>query len=238
MADESMKQQVHYAWLADSVIKTNRWKQLEQKVFSPETNIFVNSRQQSVFIELLCTLRTEYDALNYDYRENKYTSRSLLAWRTRNILEINTWLRYCCEKTNNAEEFFKWAAEDQLELEDCHEKWGKETSQPAEWFEKIESIRKYVVDQAKEMGVNDLKSNYRSPSKIAQAFGHDKTFKIHNKILSKFAHPTPMYILSKEHGEELPKRAFYFYSHGCLFFYDAFSRLEMFTTEQEKEAAA
>ena len=234
---QDMKRQEHYARLANSVVNTNRWSELEKKMLSTESNIFLNSRQQNVFFELLCALRTEYDSLKYDYSENKYTSRSLLAWRARNILEINTWLRFCCEKTENAEEFFKWAGEDQLELEDQLEKWGQDTDQPSEWFEEIERIRKYVLDQSEKRGIPDLKSNYRSPSKVAKEFGHDKNFKIHNKILSKFAHPTPMYILTKEQGDGLPKRAFYFYSQACLFFYDAILGLEMFLEENKKEAA-
>ena len=235
---QDMKRQGHYAWLAHSVINTNRWDELEKKIVSAETNLFVNSRQQKVFFELLCALRTEYDSLEYDYRENKYTSRSLLAWRARNILEINTWLRFCCEETQNAEEFFKWAGEDQLELEDRLEKWGEDTDQPPEWFEKIERVRKYILDQSEERGIPDLKSKYRSPSEVAKAFDHDKNFKIHNKILSKFAHPTPMYILSKEQGEGLPKRAFYFYSQGCLFFHDAVSRLEIFLEQEQQKLSA
>lgn len=237
MTDEKMKQQGRHVGLAESVVNTTRWAELEEKIESSQSNTFNNSRQRKVFYELLCVLRTEYECIKHDYYENKFTSRSLLAWRARNLLEINTWCRFCCEEKENAEEFFKWAGEDQLELEKELEKWGEVTDQSPEWFEKIERTRQDIYDQAKKRGVSDLKAKYKSPAEAAKAIGHDKDFKIHNKILSKFAHPTPMVVLSAELENGMPKRAFYFFSQGCLFFYDAFFRLETFMEDSEKEAA-
>lgn len=96
----------NYVRLANSVISSSRWNELEEKMTSPEIDTFTTSQERTVFFSLFCMLRTEYDCLKHDYYENKYSSLSLLAWRTRNLLEINTWCRFCCEDKANADLFY------------------------------------------------------------------------------------------------------------------------------------
>lgn len=215
-----------YVWLADSVISSSRWNTLEEKITSPDATIFATSQERTVFFSLFCTLRTEYDCLKHDYYENKYSSLSLLAWRARNLLEINTWCRFCCEDKENVGLFYKDAGRDGLDLEESLEKWGKETNQPSEWFEKIQRNRDTIRNEAKKLGIFDLDAKYTSPLNAAKALGHEKAHKIHNKILSKFAHPTAYRILSSDSQKGQANRAYYFFSQGCLFFYDGFFRLE------------
>ena len=217
MPSEHMKRQGNYVRLSETVVNSDRWSLLEEKVTDFENDKLITSRQRRVLLELLCALRTEYDSIIHDYYNNIYVSRSLLAWRARNLLEINTWCRFCCVDIKNADLLFKWAAEDQLELETQFEKWAENTDQLTEYSERIERVRQDVLNQADKRGVFDLEAKYKSPF---------EDFKIHNKILSKYAHPTPMLLLSKELGDGMSKRQFYFFSQGCLFFYDAFSRLE------------
>lgn len=223
-----IKEQGEFVKLADAVIRNDRWQNLEKKFEASTESVFKTKRQKEVLLKLLCALRTEYECIKHDYYHNQYTSRSLLAWRARNLLEINTWCRFCCDQPENAEIFFEDAGKDQLELEEQLEKWGKDTNQPPEWFENIIDNKKYIHEQAAKRGITELNSKYVSPSNAAKNLNHDKTFKIHNKILSKFVHPTAMLILSKETEKGLSQRAFYFFSQGCLFFYDGFCRLEKF----------
>jgi hypothetical protein len=224
----------NYVKMADSVIFSGRWNTLEEKITSSNTTIFTTSQERTVFFSLFCALRTEYDCLRYDYYENKYSSLSLLAWRTRNLLEINTWCRFCCEDKANAQLFYKDAGRDGLDLEESLEKWGKETNQPSEWFEKIQRNRDKICNEAERHGILDLDAKYTSPLNAAKILGHEKTHRIHNKILSKFAHPTAYRILSSDSQEGQANRAYYFFSQGCLFFYDGFSRLEKFLEENEE----
>ena len=226
MPNENMKRQGEYVRLSESVVNSDRWSLLEEKIVSFEEDELLTPRQRKVLFTLFCALRTEYDAIIHDYYNNKYTSRSLLAWRARNLLEINTWCRFCCEDVKNADLLFKWAAEDQLELEAKMEKWAEATNHLATMSERIERVRQDVANQAEKHGVSDLAANYKSPLAAAETIGFEQDFKIHNKILSKFAHPTPMLLFSEELDDGMPKRAFYFFSQGCLFFYDAFFRLE------------
>lgn len=224
----------NYVRLADSVISSSRWNALEEKMTSSNITIFTTSQERTVFFSLFCELRTEYDCLKYDYYENKYSSLSLLAWRTRNLLEINTWCRFCCEDKANAGIFYKDAGRDGLDLEESLEKWGKETNQPAAWFEKIQRNRDKICNEAVRRGILDLDTKYMSPLNAAKTLGHEKTHRVHNKILSKFAHPTAYRILSSDSQKGQANRAYYFFSQGCLFFYDGFCRLESFLEENQE----
>lgn len=224
----------NYVRLADSVISSSRWNTLEEKITLADATIFTTSQERTVFFSLFCMLRTEYDCLKHDYYENRYSSLSLLAWRTRNLLEINTWCRFCCEDKANAALFYKDAGRDGLDLEESLEKWGKETNQPPEWFEKIQRNKDKIRNEAERLGIFDLDTKYTSPLKAAKTLGHEKVHKIHNKILSKFAHPTAYRILSSDSQEGQANRAYYFFSQGCLFFYDGFFRLEKFLEESRR----
>ena len=124
MPSEHMKLQGIYVRLSESVVNSDRWSLLEEKINDFENDKLITSRQRRVLLELFCALRTEYDSIIHDYYNNMYVSRSLLAWRARNLLEINTWCRFCCVNIQYSYLLFKCSAQDQLELENQFEKWA------------------------------------------------------------------------------------------------------------------
>lgn len=229
-----IKEQEKHVISAETLIDSPRWERLETKIIEGSPETFSSSQQRTVFYTLFFALRTEYDALNHDYKENKYTSRSLLAWRARNLLELNMWARFCCEDDVNAKIFFEEAGKDQLELQEKLEQWGKETNQSPEWFDEREKNKQDIHDQAKKHGITKLNSKFYSLLNISKTIGHDKAYKIHNKILSKFAHPTAMLLFSIESEDKLPRTAYYLFSQGCLFFYDGIARIEKFIKVTQK----
>lgn len=218
---------------SEDIMNSGRCSDLVKKIEDPELRIFSTSIQRSVFTLLLSALVTEYECLIYDYNSNERSSRALFAWRARNLLEINTLCRYCCADDNNAEEIFREGAIDQLNLEDAFENFARKTKQPKEYFEVIENKKRTIREQAEKFGINDIdsKPKYRGLRDIASHIGFKDEFLIHNKILSKFAHPTAMLLFSDESQQSSSKRAFYFVSQGSIYFQDAFARLENFVAE-------
>lgn len=226
MTDSEIKLKNDYVESAEFIINSSRWKNIEKYLNSLNVSSLLTPQEEIVFFEIFNGLGSEYHCLKYDYYENKFTSLSLLAWRARNLLELNTWIRFCCEDKANPTLFFFDAGKDQLDLEEKMQLWGKETDQPTEFFEQIERNKKNIKEQAEKYGITNLNSKYKSLSAASKMLKHHKTFHIHNKILSKFAHPTAMRLFTQRSKKEVADIAFYFFSQGCLFFYDGFSRIE------------
>jgi hypothetical protein len=210
------------------MFSSGRYKALWDKVSCQNTFKENDSQVRTVFIRLLQRLEIEYRSLGHDYSKNEYTSLSLLAWRARNLLELDAWSRFCCTNKNNAKAFFKEGAKDYLDLRENLQKWGEKTNQPLDWHKEQEAAKELAFLEARRLGINDLNSDIMTACKAAQKCGFGDAFKIHNKMLSKFVHPTAYYLFLHDDPAVLPKQAYDLVSKGCMYFYDAFYRLEEF----------
>ncbi|HIF25078.1 MAG TPA: hypothetical protein EYG21_02980 [Nitrospinaceae bacterium] len=223
----------NYIEWAESIFSSNRMKALLEKIDASDVSVLSSPHARTVFLSLLRALWYEYDGLIYDYKRNEHTSLSLLAWRTRNVLELNLWCRFCCEDKANAEIFFKEGSKDALNLVESLEAWGTKTDQPQDWFEDRKRSKEKVIEEASMHGHDDLDGKYIRISKAAEACGYGACFNLHYKFLSKFAHPTAFRLFIKDDKKEIARQAHSFLKQGALYFHDGFVKLERYIEESE-----
>ena len=219
----------------ESIYIPAKMKSLSEVIASSNKGFFAEKHSKTVFSALLTDLWFEYDGLKYDYNKSEHSSLSLLAWRTRNLLELNVWCQYCCLKKGNSEIFFQDGCRDALDLSKYMDEWGKKTNQSEAWFENREDSKNKTINEANKHGVSDLDDKYLRVSNVAKKCGLENSFSIHYKFLSKFAHPTAFRLFIEDDKQEVARQADYFLKRGTNYFYDALSRLEKFLEENEKE---
>lgn len=135
---------------------------------------------------------------------NKQNDISCVAWRARNLLELLIWVDYCHLSDENAAEF----AEDQAR--DAVDALNLPASFSLGGLFNFQGARKDVIQMAKDAGFDTVDDNYARVSDIAKELGHGEMFKNVNKLLSKFAHPTAMAVMTSMKEYEKPFRDKFF----------------------------
>jgi hypothetical protein len=120
-----------------------------------------------------------------------------VAWISRNLVELAVWTRYYTHSPANARRFYDDAARDALDALKLPDFFSDDPD-----FS-FENARSTIIDEGKAKGIDDLDSAYQRVSDAAKDMGSPKTFRGNNKILSKFAHPTALYVMTPL--EELEK---------------------------------
>ncbi len=106
-----------------------------------------------------------------------------VAWVTRNILELRIWVEYCSQSQDHAEEFFQDAIRD---LNDVQRSVGGLDPEDVATLQKADKF----IGNAKK--AHQFK-NVRDAAKEVDLLPF---FEQNNKVLSKFAHPTAMFVLT------------------------------------------
>lgn len=167
----------------------------------------------------------EFIALDDAYKDSE-SKPALLAWRTRNLLEIAVWSKYCTRSTENARLFYEDAGRDVRDLYDVFAAWGKQTGQEAAWLDPIEAAKHQLKEDAASYCVESLEGSYTSVKKAAKECGIGQTFAVAYKLYSKYAHQTAMMITGRTEGKNEHLLRDLLYSQGCLHFENAFTTLE------------
>jgi hypothetical protein len=133
---------------------------------------------------------------------NERKSISTVAWLHRNILELWVWTEYCSKSPQHAHEFALDAGRDAcdaLEILDTDD--ARATA---------EAVRNTALSR----GFTSITRRYTTTSDAAKEIGQKALFTRWNKVMSKFAHPTAIFILG-DLGEHETRFREQFYSVGC-----------------------
>ena len=106
-----------------------------------------------------------------------------VAWLTRNLVELSVWVEYCSQSAQNAEEFFRDAVRD---LVDINKNVGGLTP---ETMKDLERAQKFV-------GTAKGAHKYKHVNDAAEEVGMKLGYAANSKILSKYVHPTAMSLLA------------------------------------------
>jgi hypothetical protein len=116
-----------------------------------------------------------------------------VAWNTRNLLELWVWTKYCCASRDNARRFYADCMRDALGLNAAIFATGAlvgiNTGREAEIRTRFENFART------QLGIESMDSNYERVANAATMVGLDKWYLIYNRYLSKFAHPTSLFVL-------------------------------------------
>lgn len=117
------------------------------------------------------------------HRATRRGALDYIAWVTRNILELRIWVEYCSRSQEHCEEFFQDAIRD---LNDVQRSVGGLDPEDVKTLQKANKF----IGNAKQA------HQYKDVKKAAEEVGLLPFFKQNYKVLSKFAHPTAMFVLS------------------------------------------
>jgi hypothetical protein len=178
-----------------------------------------------LFTDLCFRVFYEYSELKEAYAEPPpKDDLALLSWRARNLLELSVWATFCAGDRNKARQFFEDLGRDASSLLKSFQTWGKATNQAPGWFQKGADARDELVKAALVRGVASIDGKFTEVADAAGEIGIAGDFRIMNRLLSKFAHPTAMLILGNSDVRKMWKDLVF--ANGCLFFVGAFSALE------------
>jgi hypothetical protein len=146
-----------------------------------------------------------------------------VAWVSRNLVELTIWAEYCMESPTNAQRFHDDAARDTIEMLKVPN--GLFNEDPEFSFQEE---RKRLLAMAHEKGIDGLDDTPAATRKAAETIGKDVDFRWANKFLSKFAHPTALWVITPY--EELETFRQTLYDAGFINGNGALKRIKAFNT--------
>ncbi len=171
----------------------------------------------------------EYLALKRAYENPQDCDIPIVAWHSRNLLELAVWSIYCAKSQDNARRFYEDMGRDVRDTFDAFTKWGTATAQASDWLNPIAAAKQEFAEQAKCIeGIDSIDGQYKNVRNAAKECGLLHHFDLNFKVLSKFAHPTAMRVMAPP-GKDINIQIQFrdcFFGNGCLFFTGAFNALE------------
>jgi len=214
---------------AAKIATSGRWNALTDRLKemadspAPDNVWFVQ-----LFMALCSKVFSEYLLLKQAYEEGNAKDVSLLAWRARNLMELSIWAVYCARSRKNARRLYEDAGRDVTGGFGAFKKWGEATAQDAEWFASGVTALQSLSNSAQAAGIESLTGSFVEVREAVKQTGFEHHFKLYNKFLSKFCHPTAIQILSTPDEAMQAVLRDTFFSQGCLFFTGAFTALEQY----------
>jgi Family of unknown function (DUF5677) len=222
---------------ANNVGASGRWAavnaRIEQLCANPGTG---NAWWVEVFSSLCASVFSEYLSLKRAYADAR-SETSLIAWRSRNLLELSVWSIYCSKSTENARRLYADGGRDVLGLFNAFAKWFAATGSEHSNVVAVDKAKGELSSRAAVQGIESLEGAYKSVSEAAKEVGMGEHFALSYRMLSKFAHPTAMQILAPPDDAKTTMQKDVFFSHGCLFFVGAFAALEGQVNPAQGDAA-
>jgi hypothetical protein len=126
-----------------------------------------------------------------------------VAWISRNLLELGVWTGYCVRSEQNAIQFRNDAARDAVHALKIPEEFSNDA------IFSFSAARKELIEKGNQDGIEGIDEGFMAVRDAAKVLGVEKIFGNMNKILSKFAHPTAMRVVSSEEASEV-LRPFFF----------------------------
>lgn len=151
---------------------------------------------------------------------------SLLAWRARNLLELSIWSHYCSKTEEHAHRLYEDAGRDEIGIYKEFSKWGTATSKDQGFLDIFSEASKNLEQRAMKEGIFLLQGKFKEVADAAKELGLGHHYNLSNRMLSKFAHPTALSILSVANQKTEQEQRELFFAFGCLFFVGAFAFIE------------
>jgi len=183
-----------------------------------------------IYGQLCAQVFAEFFALDREFKEARYGDVSLLAWRSRNLLELSIWSHFLAKGRKNARQLYEDAGRDADDLLTVFEKWGQNHGETAEWFELIATAKTDLTNRAAADDIAGLNRRYMRVDKAAEECGLADNYKVMSKVLSKVVHPTAFLILVINDDTQIAQQRELLYGFGCLFFGAAFVVLDNLST--------
>ena len=213
---------------AAAIASSGRWAAVNERIETLAAHPGIDNAWWVQLFGALCSHNfSEYMLLKKVYENRQRDDVPLLAWRARNLLELSVWSTYCAQSRENARRLFEDAGRDSRDLFDAFIKWGTQTAKPTDWSNRLVSAKEDLSGRAfHNEGIDSFDGAYKGVSAAASECGLGVHFNLGFKLLSKFAHPTAMRVLScpDEKREDLQRDTLF--SFGCLFFTGGFNALE------------
>ena len=213
---------------AAGIAASGRWAAVNVRIEALAANPGSdNAWWVQIFASLCSQSFGEYLSLKRAYENKQNDDAALLAWRSRNLLELSVWSTYCAKNRDNARRVYEDAGRDVRGVYDAFIKWGTATAQAADWLDPVATAKQDLCERARLLdGITSLDGPYKRVSDAAKECGIGEHFSLSYKMLSKFAHPTAMRILAPPDEKREALQRDWFFSQGCLFFTGAFHALE------------
>ena len=212
---------------ADAIRTSGRWASvnlaIERLAKNPGPD---NEWYVQVVGGLVFSVFSEYSSLRNAYADRVDRGSSLLAWRARNLLELCVWSLYSAKSRQNARRLYEDAGRDVLQVFNTFSNWGVATVQADDWIERLTDAKERLNERAVQEGIDSLTGGYKQVAEAAVECGLGDHFRVSNKMLSKFAHPTAMQIIAAPDERRVALQRDVFYGKGCLYFAGAFEALE------------
>jgi uncharacterized protein DUF5677 len=211
--------------LANQIAASGRWATVKDNLVRLAKSGTGEEWCTRVFSSLAAQLFLEYLSLK-EAHASASTESALMAWRSRNLLEISVWCIYCSKSRENARRLFEDAGRDVREMIDEFKKWGAGASMQGDWMEYFNAAERDLSRRAAAAGVDSLDGSYKRVSAAAKNCDLENHFRLLYGFLSKFVHPTAMQILGELEEARIVLQKDVFFSFGCLFFTGGFTALE------------
>jgi hypothetical protein len=214
---------------AVAIAASGRWAAVKERIVHYAGTAEAGRHWHFPLFSSLCfRVFNEYLALKTAYYAPSTDDLSLIAWRTRNLLELRVWSAYFCRSEQNARRIYEDVGRDGRDLFSAMAKWGKATAQPEDWTGMFAGANDMLRQQASKVGIDDLDGSYKFVSEAARECGLGHDYALQVKVLSKFAHPTAFQIMAPAKDVTTGPFRDAFFSQGCGLFAAAFVRLETY----------
>jgi hypothetical protein len=214
---------------AVAIASSGRWAAVNARIVHYAGTAEVGRHWHFPLFSSLCfQVFNEYLALKKAYYAPSTDDLSLIAWRTRNLLELKVWTVYFCRSERNARRIYEDAGRDGRDIFSALAKWGKATAQPDDWATMAADANTMLLQRASEVGIDDLDGSYKAVRDAAQECGLGDDYALQFKVLSKFAHPTAFQMMAPAKDTSTGPFRDAFFSQGCGLFTAAFVRLEAY----------
>ncbi|MBL4830155.1 MAG: hypothetical protein JKY55_09775 [Aliivibrio sp.] len=161
--------------------------------------------------------------------KNEDDDLPVIAYYSRNLLEVGIWTAFCFQSAENAHIFYSDVGRDGDDLLKKNLEMGIDK-------ESTITARAELKQNAAKQNVHDIEQRFTSVHKAAKEVGLEKLFLCANKQLSKFAHPTALQIISPRSGQEAQDLAKSFYTQASVQFCQSIYILEIRYGLREQES--
>ncbi len=156
------------------------------------------TEQLGVLKKLKESVELNTHELNIDIKTRTINT---VAWLARNLVELALWCEYCGQSKENARELLLDSARDAYDSINIPDGVVSQAS--------FQEVQQELLNKAETDGF-DIKKKYTDVGTVAKNLGMSIRFKYLNKMLSKFAHPTALAILSTDSNvHNLLRQKFY-----------------------------
>lgn len=153
-------------------------------------------------------------------RKHREHNLPTLAYVVRNLLELHVWISYCCKSETNARHFYEDRWRDGVGLQKAIRTLMNAVPavpNASEIDAALRSFESTLHNTAVTAGITSISQDYKRVAAAADEIGFKKAFVSFNTLLSKYAHPTSMTVLTFIQGEANDRIFSQFFFLGIAF---------------------